>query len=164
MRRPTRLLIVAVGVVAGALAGYAVGGSHAPTSREAASEQRAAFKEAFPAARRLAYRDSYGRGRDRGAADGRIDGKNEGGTAGTADGATAAEKELAAIEAAEAAIVPTDTAPSVVCDGAIADDAHYAACLEQSGQSIPPGFPGGPAGCPSEPPFPLEGPCAGVRP
>jgi pyruvate/2-oxoglutarate dehydrogenase complex dihydrolipoamide acyltransferase (E2) component len=156
--------VCSAGVVfAVGFAAYMLGENDAPSAAEAKAERELAFDAAFAVARRDAFERGVERGQQQGTAKGRVTGTG----VGTREGRLAAESE-AELRAAEAAAAEAEAdaaeQPVVICDGAIADDAHYAACLEQSGQPIPAGFPGGPARCTTEPPFPIEGPCAGVRP
>jgi hypothetical protein len=71
---------------------------------------------------------------------------------------TAAERELAeqaaAAEAAAIAELEQVAPEPVVCDGAVADDAQFAACLQQSAEPIPAGFPAAAPGAPPGPPYP----------
>jgi hypothetical protein len=165
MRRLWIALATALAVVATAAAGFAVGSASAPSSEEAAHAREAARSDALRSAEAEAHAAARSDGLERGKRRGERDGEREGADAGGTAGGSAADGELAETTTAEAATSDEEAERPVICDGAIADDAHYAACLEQAGEPIPSGFPGGPSGeCPTEPPFPVDGRCADVRP
>ena len=138
------LLVCGVG-----LAGYLIGESKAPTTEEAATARDGAFQ----AAAREAERGARETGLERGRTEGLQDGDRQGHRAGISDGTKAGDQEAAERDAAAAAQTQQETAPQetvpqdpaaalpdyattpggeLICDGAIANDAHYQACLEQS--------------------------------
>ena len=160
-KRRLLLITICAGVIIGlAVTGYTLGRAEIASDAEVRAAREAGRDQAFALAQKATAAEALRRGRRRGRKAGRETGVSRGQSAGAREGkAVAAElaaEALAEQEAAEEAAAPEP----VVCDGAIADDAHYAACLEQSGSAVPPGFPGGPPGCATTPPYPLEGPCA----
>jgi hypothetical protein len=153
MRMPA--LAGAVVLVAGSgLMGYVLGESSAPSDAEAERARAAAHGAALTEAKKEAATVAQRRGHRRGLARGRRAGTRAGRLAGKRDGATQAEQELVAA-------APAPTPDPLVCDGAIADDEHYQACLEQSEGSAPP-VPGNippdaPSTCPPGYHFPPAG-------
>jgi hypothetical protein len=139
------LAVVAGVLLVGGLsvAGYLLGASAAPTAEEGAVQRSAAFQAAQRAAARSARERGLERGRSQGLDQGREQGYGAGANAGTEAGeAEVADRETEA--AAEAAAQPEEQATAdlpnyattpeggLICDGAIANDAHYQACLQQS--------------------------------
>lgn len=155
--------LVALLVAAGA-GGYLVGAAGAPDAADRARAMREAESIAAERAQRVSAADSQRRGERRGDARGRAAGTREGKKRGTQRAQRKAQ-QMTAQQQPASTTAPNTTpatpppAEPVVCDGAIADDAHYAACLRQSGEPVPPGL-GGTDSCPpGEAPASARGPC-----
>ena len=157
MGRSAMLGVVGVALLVAAVTagGYLIGESRATTETQAQRAQRAALVKAQEAAHDSAYSAARRRGLVKGLRIGHSEGEKAGRADGASQGGGAAETELVAQAEAAAAAEPAPVpAEPLVCDGAVADDATYAACLQQSGEPIPAGFPGAVTGAPAGPPFP----------
>lgn len=130
---PSQLVLAATVILllASAGAGYLLGENAGASRQEAARVERDAESSAYPASKER----SAVRAVRRGLRDGELEGAQAGRLDGTAEGAAAgqgsAEAQLAEVE------VPAPESPELVCDGAITDDALFAACAAQSGTPIP---------------------------
>jgi hypothetical protein len=142
-------LVAGVLLVGGlSVAGYFLGASAAPTADDGAAQRSAAFQAAQRAAARSARERGFERGRSQGLNQGREHGHSAGANAGTEAGdAEVADRDTEAAAEAEAEVAAAQpegqatadlpdyaTTPGgeLICDGAIANDAHYQACLQQS--------------------------------
>lgn len=131
------LTVVVLGV-----AGYLLGRGGAATVEEADQARQEVRAATLGASQRDAYDAAFDRGQRDGSNKGRANGELAGAERGQAAGSAEAGEELAAIEAEEAAAAEAAAAEEpLICDGAIADDEHYAACLEQSGETVAPTTP-----------------------
>jgi hypothetical protein len=134
------VLAGAVFVLGSGVAGYLLGQSSAPTVGEAERSRVAAYDSALNQAKGEASERARMRGRKRGMAKGLQAGKHEGLDAGGEAGVSQAEQELAALTpqpTAEPVTEPPPVEEPLICDGAIANDAHYQACLEQAQPPAP---------------------------
>jgi hypothetical protein len=162
-----KLLVAIVGLLAVlGVGGYALGGSAAPDGGDAAGKRSEARAGATAVAEREAQADGRARGKRRGIPDGRRRGGAVGRRMGIRRGRRLVASRQEQQRQAQLAAAPKATpAPAhVVCDGAIADDAHYAACLRQSGEPVPPGLGGTDACPPGQAPATATGPCMPTGP
>lgn len=127
-------LAVLIGAVT-LVAGYLIGASVAHDTNDANAARARAAHSSYVTARRRAIDRSRDVGLQHGMSAGRKDARAKGRASGAKGGAAAAEAELASIAAEEAAAAEAAQSEELVCDGAIADDAMYEACLRQSGSS-----------------------------
>jgi hypothetical protein len=129
-RRTAAILAVTL-LFASAAGGYALGRDQASSTGQASAEHQAAAQEALLNSKRAAQSVAIKRGVTRGEKLGSKSGERNGSADGRRAGRADTQREL---EQQEAPVPPSE---HLVCDGAVADDAQYAACAAQSGTPIP---------------------------
>jgi hypothetical protein len=132
MRRPLLVLAAVVLLLGVAIGAYLAGETAAPDARDAAQARDVAMTDSAATAEPRAYGEARRTAFEQGVEQGRTRGRR----VGRRNGSSAAKRKARRMVAASAAQAPTAAAaraPKVICDGAIADDAHYEACLRQSG-------------------------------